>query len=373
MLTRRTVLAPAVWGFYLVIVLEFLFMISPLALHFYSSYGPVLNLLHRSPATAWLTSFFLPHFSRTTSPLLNMSKKVGLVLAALGFTVFLWTAVQVYAAKLRRRGAVTGGLYRWVRHPQYLALGVLGLGITLIWARFLVLLSWVTMLFLYGALARWEEQQCLQKYGDSYRRLQERTGAFLPRSLANRFTRLFGRRTRGASLLRYAAAMVIATAAAFALRAYSLAHVTSRYGGGVAILSPALLSQDELEQAFSLASSDEVLRGRLRYPLVAAPLLVYVVPVDWYMPDLPLYTLAEILATGGGHRTPPGFDRSRYWVLFTHTRTYTPAAAGPRIVTSAYGRDPVLMVEVDLAANRIVRRKEPPATVVWGDIPTPMF
>ena len=51
----------AAWGFYLIIVLEFLYMISPLALYFYSAYGPALNLLHRSPSTAWLTAFFLQH------------------------------------------------------------------------------------------------------------------------------------------------------------------------------------------------------------------------------------------------------------------------------------------------------------------------
>ena len=45
-------LRPAVFGFYFVVVLEFLFMISPFALHFYSAYGPTLNFLHGSAATA---------------------------------------------------------------------------------------------------------------------------------------------------------------------------------------------------------------------------------------------------------------------------------------------------------------------------------
>ena len=61
----KRILKPAAWAFYFVIVFEILFMISPFAVHFYSAYGPALNLFHRWPSTAWLTQFFLPHFSQT--------------------------------------------------------------------------------------------------------------------------------------------------------------------------------------------------------------------------------------------------------------------------------------------------------------------
>lgn len=50
----------------------------------------------------------------------------------------------------------------------------------LLWPRFLVLIGYLTMLFLYAVLARWEETQCLAQYGESYRRYLERTGRFLP-------------------------------------------------------------------------------------------------------------------------------------------------------------------------------------------------
>lgn len=43
----RSVLKASVWVFYVVFVLEILFMISPAALYFYGVYGPVLNLFHR--------------------------------------------------------------------------------------------------------------------------------------------------------------------------------------------------------------------------------------------------------------------------------------------------------------------------------------
>src|SRR5918992_3958554 len=73
----RTGLRGAAWLFYAIFVLEILFMISPAALYFYSVYGPALNFLDASPATAWLTQFFLPHISTTASPVLNGLGELG--------------------------------------------------------------------------------------------------------------------------------------------------------------------------------------------------------------------------------------------------------------------------------------------------------
>jgi protein-S-isoprenylcysteine O-methyltransferase Ste14 len=373
---KRRLLIPAVWAFYLVIVLEFLFMISPLALHFYASYGPILNLLHKTPWTAWLTGFFLPHFSTTTSPLLNALKPLGFLLALVGLLLFLMGAIQVYGSKLFRRGAVTGGLYLFVRHPQYLALAILGLGVTLIWPRFFVLLSYLVMLALYGVLARWEEARCVEKYGESYRAYQRRTGRFIPRLISET---LPGRRepggddTMGRTLLRFGVIAVVAIAVGFALREYTLLRITARYTDRVVILSPALLSDAELEAAYRLAADDPRTRQLLTSRWPAAPLLAYVVPGEWYLPDLPLHSEEEIRRERGGHGTPGDFNRTRYKVLFTRARTHLTDAKGKDVVRWAYGRDPVTIVWVDLEAGEVLRHEEPPRYVIWGDIPTPLF
>jgi hypothetical protein len=83
----RTVLRGTAWLFYAILVLEILFMISPAALYFYSVYGPALNFLDRSPSTAWLTQFFLPHISVTKIPLLNALSGAGWLLVLLGLLV----------------------------------------------------------------------------------------------------------------------------------------------------------------------------------------------------------------------------------------------------------------------------------------------
>ena len=368
----RTLAVFAAWGFYFIIVLEFLYMISPLALYFYSAYGPALNFLHRSPSTAWLTTFFLPHFSQTSSALLNELHAAGENVALVGLLLFGIAAVQIYWAKIRRRNAVMGGLYAYIRHPQYLGLAVLGLGTMLIWPRFLVLVCYVTMLFLYVLLARWEEERCLDKYGESYRSYQARTGMFLPRNLTHWIPDVLpktgGKRLR-AMLVIYVVVMGAALGLGFELRNYSLSKISSLYSQNAAVLSPAVLSENELSSAYQLAAANLEVQQKLQSIEPSAKLIIYVLPSEWYLPDLPI----EVLHKLGGHRTPKNFDRRYYKILFTQARTHFHELADKDIVKWSYGRDPLILVRVNIAAASVMEVETPPAHVVWGDIPTPMF
>src|SRR5210317_141356 len=166
---RGKVARTSVVIFYLLIGLEIIIMISPFAAYFYAGYGPFLNTLYAFPATAWLTGFFLPHAVISQSDLLNFINSFGRSLFSLGIIAFLIGAIQVYTAKIRRKGVVTGILYRWIRHPQYLFLAIAGLGLLLFWPRFFILILYASMLFIYYLLARHEEQRMLVKHGESYR------------------------------------------------------------------------------------------------------------------------------------------------------------------------------------------------------------
>ncbi len=370
MASLKRVLKPAAWAFYVIVVFEILFMISPLALHFYSAYGPALNVFHRWPWTAWFTQFYLPHFSQTSSPVLNALDGLGRLLMLAGAGLFFVAAIPLYLAKLRRRGAVTGGLYTFIRHPQYVGLAILGLGTLLIWPRFLVLVSYVTMLFLYAVLARWEEERCLTRFGESYRAYQARTGMFLPRSVSEKLPRILpaGPQRVLAAVGVYAAMIAGTIAFGFLLRDVSLSKVSASYFPDVAVLSPALLGTRELDAAYRVAMNDVKVQEALR---AARPgkFIVYVVPMEWYLPDLPIDAVHRL----GGHHVPSDFDRRHYKLLFTRARTHAPEATGRDIVKAAYGRDPILLVKVDIAAANITGIETPPPHVVWGDIPTPMF
>jgi len=137
----------------MLIAFEFFYMASPFAFYFYSVYGPTLNFIADSPALSWLVSVFLPHYAKTSSDLLNLHNWLGWALAALGFSAFCIGVWQVYYHKLTRKRVVTGGVYNYIRHPQYVSLLVCSFGMLLLWPRYIVLVSFVTVLFAYYFLA----------------------------------------------------------------------------------------------------------------------------------------------------------------------------------------------------------------------------
>jgi protein-S-isoprenylcysteine O-methyltransferase Ste14 len=365
-------LRPAVWGFYVVVVFEILFMISPFALHFYAAYGRVLDVLHHRPATAWLTKFFLPHFSETASPVLNAAHDAGFLVMAAGLVLFLAAAGPLYWSKLRGTGPVAGGLYALVRHPQYVALAITGVGTALVWPRFLVLITLVTMLCLYVLLADVEERLCLARFGEPYRRYLLGTGRFVPHALAKRLPGILpaagAMRGVGVGVL-WLVAVALVIVFGFFLRDRSLAALSALYEPDAAVISTARLDRGEVETVYRTARAAPEVRRAID-AAGDARLIVYVVPSDWFLPDLPL----DPLAPGqGGHHVPADFDRTRYKVLFTRARVHGGAPSGADIVRAAWGRDPLIVAHVDTREGTVTRLSEPPPHVRWGDISTPMF
>jgi len=158
---------------YLFITLEMIFMATPFALYYYSVYSPVLASFNH-PATAWLAAFFLPHLS--TKFLL----RIGVLIVLVGLVGFLLSAFQLYYAKFRRRGVVQSAFYKRIRHPQYLFLALAGLGLLIVWPRFILLIAYINMLWFYYLLALSEERRMEARYGDAYRGERQRTWMFLP-------------------------------------------------------------------------------------------------------------------------------------------------------------------------------------------------
>ncbi len=140
------------------VILEPIWMLLPFAGFLYGS-GLHIQTLSRHPETAWLTHFVFPVL--TLGP-------VGPLLVVLGLLLFLAGAVQVYSAKIRRKGLVTGGLYAFVRHPQYTALTLFATGLLLAWGRVMMFLAFFLMMFLYYHLARSEERRCRARFGEAY-------------------------------------------------------------------------------------------------------------------------------------------------------------------------------------------------------------
>jgi protein-S-isoprenylcysteine O-methyltransferase Ste14 len=246
---------------YVFITLEMLFMVTPFALYYYSAYAPMLSAPSNLPAVAWLPAFFLPHLSTEIIP------SIGGLIFLVGLVGFLVGAFQIYYAKFRRRGVVKSGFYGRVRHPQYSFLALAGLGLLIVWPRFILLIIYIHMLWFYYLLARQEEERMRSRYGDLYIAPVRGIPMFLPAEPGGRLARLlFGwiprRRLRLFAI--YCLSLVASIGGAFALRQFSLRLIPRvNLWDGSAVISFLPGDTGELSELVHSARTDEKVRDRL--------------------------------------------------------------------------------------------------------------
>lgn len=102
---------------------------------------------------------------------------VGAVLIFLG-----WRAVhrRYWAAGEGRGELVTDGVYSLSRHPQYAGFILMTLGLLVHWATLPLLVMWPILVIQYVRLARREEAEMEEEFGEAYREYRERVPMFFP-------------------------------------------------------------------------------------------------------------------------------------------------------------------------------------------------
>jgi hypothetical protein len=331
---------------------------------------------------------------------LKTIRVAGSVLFVVGTIAFLVCAGQVYSHRLFRRGPASGGLYRWIRHPQYLALGVAGLGLAILWPRFLTVVLWTVMVGLYILLARDEERRMVNQFGDQYREYMARTGMFLPRGLEALGRRPLPRSPVFGPTLGFVILVLVAVGGAFALRAYTVEHLPLRSGGRVTAL--AILPADGTMLEHRMGDVLDLPEVKARLAKTPGPILLYVVPRQYVMqgmiadtgPEWRLYEHHQTLAMiadwifhpfrhlQGGHTmhtaggttpsgTPSGGVIRR--LIFVSVATSREAAAPASLFAINAARTPRFLADVDIHGLVLVEMKDLGPGTGWGDVPTPLF
>ncbi len=395
--TSKTLLRSAV-VLYFVIAFEVLIMISPFAGFFYSVFNPVLLKLAGNSATRWLSAFYLPHMILPQDWFLQFVRVMGSVLFVAGMLIFFVCAGQIYTAKFTKKGAVLGGLYSVIRHPQYLALGIAGLGLSILWPRFLTIVLWLLMTLVYYFLAKDEERRMLNAHEITYRAYMKETGMFLPRSIEKKLTPSSPIGKAAIALCFIAVVM----AAAFLLRAYTISHLTlwtkSPNVAGVAILPEDGFKMDHrMADILALNQVKERMQDGRKY-------LVYFIPQNYVMQgmiadtggDWKLFNQHHSIAMitdwifnpfghlrGEGHHTMHGGMNMQHAgsgmeqgvirrLIFLSIEDVDVKAPSDLFAINAL-RVPQFMVDVEVHTMRLLDVKELPHGSGWGTVPTPVF
>lgn len=104
----------------------------------------------------------------------------GLILMAVG-----WREVYFSEGRL-----IITGIYSKVRHPQYTGFILVLIGFLIQWPTIITLIMFPFLVYMYYRLARREEKEMVERFGDEYREYMRRTNMFLPYLKMNLVTKI---------------------------------------------------------------------------------------------------------------------------------------------------------------------------------------
>jgi protein-S-isoprenylcysteine O-methyltransferase Ste14 len=406
--------------FFFIMALEVMIMISPFAFFFYSVFSPVFNFLDQHAATRWATTFFLPHMILPPTLFLKAVRVAGSVLILLGLVTFTVCALQVYLGKIFKWGIANKGLYRFIRHPQYLALGIWGIGMAILWPRFTVLATLSLMFILYYFLAKDEERRMLGQYGDSYQHYLDTTGMFLPRALTAPIAAL-GSRLFPIPALKYLAIPVLiitlVMGSGFLLREITLSSLPLESRANLTLVS--ILPEDAgLESRVLTEMLSAGAAGQIPFLNRDKTYLGYVMPADYIMQGMIADTgghshlfkqhhtmaliadwvihpfahlrrppAAQMAAMHGvdpkvarRHHCPvglnlPGMDCAtctiRRVILIKVTPPPGQSGSGANLLAAGATRTPAGFIDLDTSNGKIINAKTVAKGTAWKNVPTP--
>ncbi|NQT68100.1 MAG: isoprenylcysteine carboxylmethyltransferase family protein [Desulfobacteraceae bacterium] len=400
MAANESLIKGSVTFLYLLIGLEIVIMISPFAGYFYAGYGPLLDFLYGIKTTAWLTGFFLPHAVASKNNLLNFLNALGRSLFSLGLIAFLVGAVQVYTAKFRRKGIVSSMLYRWVRHPQYLFLAISGLGLLLFWPRFLILVLYISMLFVYYILARNEEDRMLKLHGDSYAAYMQRTAMFVPGEPGKKIFRVFFGWIKSPTLalaVAYGVTLFFVLLAAFGLRHYTISQISTIYlpEKQITVVSILPRSDQAIKDTLDAAYEDSIIKSILsKYRQEGHKgFLVHLMPAQYMMQGLFVtpFNSEEKPIRKSSWRNVVGFifpflshhnhqemmgrmnNKDVRLVFSQLTWPDGKYATADKALNFSVKHLPLLKVDIDLEKNSVQEVEKTLQQNFWGQMPMPSF
>ena len=136
---------------------------------------PEIDILAHNSGHLWQTIFGWKgnaHF--------NPIHIVSNILLLFGF-IMLASAWNVLFHAQKDHQLATTGLYERIRHPQYVAFTMILIAFLLMWPTILTIVMFPILLFMYIWLAKKEESESIEEFGEEYLHYIEKTPAFFPR------------------------------------------------------------------------------------------------------------------------------------------------------------------------------------------------
>ena len=107
---------------------------------------------------------------------------VSTIIIVLGILLIGFGWRQIYKARRESQGKlVTTGIYKYVRHPQYIGFLLLTFGMLLEWPTIFTVLLWPALVVVYWRLAKEEDKEIEERFGEEFREYKRKVPGFIPR------------------------------------------------------------------------------------------------------------------------------------------------------------------------------------------------
>lgn len=100
---------------------------------------------------------------------------IGYLIMGIGGFLVIEGWKKIYQAK---DTLVTDGIYKYVRHPQYTGIFLITVGTLIHWPTLITLLMWPILMLAYYHLAKREEKEVEEKFGQIYQEYKNKTPMF---------------------------------------------------------------------------------------------------------------------------------------------------------------------------------------------------
>jgi protein-S-isoprenylcysteine O-methyltransferase Ste14 len=102
------------------------------------------------------------------------------VIMGIGILLVIYGWKQIHKARKQDKLMVEG-IYKYMRHPQYVGFLMITLGLNVMWLTIITLIMWPILAVLYWRLAKREDKDMEEKFGEEFLEYKRRVPGFIPR------------------------------------------------------------------------------------------------------------------------------------------------------------------------------------------------
>jgi len=129
---------------------------------------------------AWLSDSFL-NYSNFLNQYIPLYIRIPVAVILLALSVYMAvTGMRLVFGKNRQSGVIRSGVFRFVRHPIYMAEILLYFGLLMFNISLAAVIIWIAGIIFLNYISRYEEKLLLARFGEDYERYMKEVGMWVP-------------------------------------------------------------------------------------------------------------------------------------------------------------------------------------------------